>query len=45
MHLAVFLARRVAQVHGPASERTATPLPRAKVGTTRVLRLTQSASR
>jgi hypothetical protein len=35
MHLAVFLARRVAQIHEHASERTPTPLPRGKVGTTR----------
>ncbi len=43
MRLAVFLARRVAQIHRRASQRTPTPLPRGKVGTTR--RLTLSATR
>jgi hypothetical protein len=35
MDLAVFLARRVAQIHEHASERTPIPLARGKVGTTR----------
>jgi hypothetical protein len=35
MHLAVLLARRVAQVYGRASQRTLTPLPSGMIGTTR----------
>ena len=34
MDLAVLLARRIAQLHGRASERIPTRLPRGKVGTT-----------